>query len=151
MPPSSSKTDVQMFLGMVNYYRRFIPNLSRIEAPISKLVSEPQFAWPKDADVAFGVIMNLCAETLFGVPVTQCKVNRRQRRIRLKLGAVISHIDSKGIEKPIAFASRTIRKRKVDSYITRMFCDCGQLQTNFIAMCTNPPLQFGPITNLSSG
>ena len=108
MRPPSSKKDVQIFLGMVNYYRRFIPNLSRFKAPIRMLVSESHFAWPKIADVALGVIKELvCRNTILAYPSRDAKLIVDTDALDEGLGAVISQIDSNGIEKPIAFASRT--------------------------------------------
>ena len=109
MRPPSQKKEVQVFLGMINYYRRFIPNLSRVEAPIRKLVSATHFTWPKEADVAFGVIKNLvCQNTILAYPARGAKLAVDTDASDDGLGAVISQIDSNGIEQPIAFASRTL-------------------------------------------
>ena len=109
MRAPSSKKQVQVFLGMVNYYRRFIPNLSRVEAPIRKLVSSSHFEWPKDADVAFNVIKHLvCRDTILAYPSREAKLVIDTDASYEGLGAVISQIDEKCIEQPISFTSRTL-------------------------------------------
>ena len=106
--PSSNK-NVQVFLGIVNNYRRVIPNLSRIKAPIRKLVSNMHFTWLEEADVAFGVIKKLvCRNTILAYPSCDGKFIIDTDASDDKVGAVIFQIDSNGIEQPIAFASRTL-------------------------------------------
>jgi hypothetical protein len=36
--PSMTVSDVWRFLGLANYYRRFIPNFSKIMKPVTKLL-----------------------------------------------------------------------------------------------------------------
>ena len=38
MPPPSSKKEVQSFIGMVNYLTKFLPRLTKLPEPISKLI-----------------------------------------------------------------------------------------------------------------
>ena len=98
-----------MFLGLINYYRRFVPNLSRVEAPIRKLVSASHFTWPKEADDVFSVIKELvCRNTVLDYPARHAKLVIDTDASDDGLGAVILQIDSTGIEKPIAFATRTL-------------------------------------------
>ena len=109
MRPPSNKKEVQVFLGLINYYRRFVPNLSRVEAPIRKLVSASHFTWPKEAHDAFSVIKELvCRNTVLAFPARHAKLVIDTDASDDGLCAVISQIDSNGIEKPIAFASRTL-------------------------------------------
>jgi hypothetical protein len=50
----TSVTQVHSFLGLADYYRRFIPNFSKISKPITKLLKKGnQYVWSKDCDEAF--------------------------------------------------------------------------------------------------
>lgn len=58
----TSLHQTQRFVGMVNFYHRFIPRLAQRLAPIHahmaklqrvKAKSTKQFTWPEDCDVAF--------------------------------------------------------------------------------------------------
>ena len=40
---------VESFLGRVNYYRRYVCNLSKIEEPLRDVIFNPQFIWTNNA------------------------------------------------------------------------------------------------------
>jgi len=47
--------EVQKFLGLANYYRRFIKDFARIAAPLHVLVrKEQKWKWEKEQEKAFG-------------------------------------------------------------------------------------------------
>jgi hypothetical protein len=52
--PPKSMHQVQGFLGLVGYYRRFIPNFSKILRPITELLKKGnKYVGSKGCDVAF--------------------------------------------------------------------------------------------------
>jgi hypothetical protein len=51
---------VRSFLGLVGYYRRFIPNFSKIAKPIAELLKKgTKYVWSKDCDEAFQTLKKL--------------------------------------------------------------------------------------------
>jgi len=48
-----SKKDVQSFLGMVNFYRRFIINMAEVAVPLTWLTGNVDFEWAADAQASF--------------------------------------------------------------------------------------------------
>jgi hypothetical protein len=51
---------VQSFLWLASYYRRFIPNFSKIVKPITELLKKGnKYVWSKDCDEAFLTLMKL--------------------------------------------------------------------------------------------
>lgn len=45
-PHPRNQTELQRFLGMSSYYRRFVPNFSKIASPIQSLTrKDAQFIW----------------------------------------------------------------------------------------------------------
>jgi len=48
-----SKTNVQSFLGMVNFYRRFIINMAEVAVPLTPLTGNVDFEWTADAEASF--------------------------------------------------------------------------------------------------
>jgi hypothetical protein len=56
--PPMSVSQVHSFLGLASYYRRFIPNFSKILKPISELLKKgTKYVWCKDCDEAFRALM----------------------------------------------------------------------------------------------
>jgi hypothetical protein len=52
--PPTSVTQVCSFLGLAGYYRRFIPNFSKIAKPITELLKKgTKYIWSEDCDDAF--------------------------------------------------------------------------------------------------
>ena len=106
MQHPTTKQLVQRYLGFISYYRRFIPNLSRIETPIRQILTKEHFEWTKEADVAFEVIKKLFErDVILAYPDTTQHFVLDTDASKNGLGAVLSQIDKTGVERPIAFAS----------------------------------------------
>lgn len=103
-------TELRAFLGMTQYYARFLPNLSTQLSPLHELLKERSpWCWTEECQAAFVQIEQLLASADV---LTHYGVNRP---IRLEcdassvgLGAVISHEMTDGTHRPVAFASRTL-------------------------------------------
>jgi hypothetical protein len=51
---------VRSFLGLAGYYRRFIPNFSKILKPITELLKKgTKYVWSKECDEAFQTLKKL--------------------------------------------------------------------------------------------
>jgi hypothetical protein len=58
--PPKSMHQVQSFLGLAGYYRRFILNFSKISKPITDLLKKGnKYVWRKDCDEAFQTLKKL--------------------------------------------------------------------------------------------
>jgi hypothetical protein len=58
--PPMSMHQVRSFLGLVGYYRRFIPNFSKIAKPITELLKkENKYVWSEDGEEAFHTLKKL--------------------------------------------------------------------------------------------
>jgi hypothetical protein len=52
--PPTTMSEVRSFLGLASYYRRFIPNFSKITKPITELLKkENKYVWSDACDEAF--------------------------------------------------------------------------------------------------
>jgi hypothetical protein len=52
--PPTTVSEIQSFLGLAGYYRRFIPNFSKIMKPITELFKkENKYLWSEASDEAF--------------------------------------------------------------------------------------------------
>lgn len=111
-PPNSTK-DLQKFLGFVNYYRRFIPNLSSLDAPLRQILADKTFSWSSGAQQAFDAIRNIIAkDAVLDYPDPSAKLVVDTDASDVGLGAVLSQIGVDGIERPIAFASRSLAENE---------------------------------------
>jgi hypothetical protein len=58
--PPRTVHQVRSFLGLAGYYRRFIPNFSKITKPITDLLKkEEEFVWNVERDEAFQTLKKL--------------------------------------------------------------------------------------------
>jgi hypothetical protein len=104
-----SVREVQSFLGLANYYRRFIKNFSRIAAPLSDVTkSTATFAWARSQDDAFRRLKS----AMQGAPVLRLADPSKPYVVTcdasdVGIGAVLEQEDVDGLH-PIAFASRKL-------------------------------------------
>lgn len=102
--------ELRSFLGLINYYGRFIPNSASVLHPLNKLLHrDVRWNWSEECSKSF----NLAKEKLMSNDV----LVHYDPSLSLKLagdasvygvGAVLSHVMQDGTERPIAFASHTL-------------------------------------------
>jgi hypothetical protein len=62
--PPKSVHQVRSFLGLTGYYRRFIPNFSKISKSITELLKKgTKYVWSKECDEAFQTLKKLLMTT----------------------------------------------------------------------------------------
>jgi hypothetical protein len=67
--PPTSVTQVHSFLGLAGYYRRFIPNFSKISKSIIELLKKGnKYVWSKDCDEAFLTLKLLTTSPVLAHP-----------------------------------------------------------------------------------
>lgn len=109
--PGSVK-DVQAFLGLVNYYRKFIPQFSSIAYPLSTLTrKEVKFAWDESCETAFQTLKDrLISAPILGYPLPDAgEFILDTDASNSAAGAVLSQLQE-GREVVIAYASTTFNK-----------------------------------------
>ena len=97
-------------MGLVNYYGKFIPNLSTLLYPLNSLLqSNKKWCWSTECSKAFQnakkQLTSACILTHFN---PNLPIALAADASAYGVGAVISHIFSDGFELPIAFAFRTL-------------------------------------------
>ena len=109
-PPPKNVSELKAFLGMVNYYGKFLPNLSTMLAPLYRLLrKETPWQWRGEQQQAFDEVKKLLQSPNLLVHfdgdkpiVLACDASP------YGVGAVLSHRMEDGTDRPIAFASRTL-------------------------------------------
>ena len=103
---------MESFLGMINYYGKFIPNLSTVAAPLNRLQQkEAPWKWGSEEAKAFQKLKKALVSARVLVhydPKLPVKLDCDASSVGIE--AVLSHVFPDGTEKPISFASRTLTK-----------------------------------------
>ena len=109
-PKPQNVQELRSFLGLLNYYAKFLPNLSSILHPLHALLRAGQcWKWSQACDRAF----KEAKSKLTSAPVLAHYDPHLPIRLAADaspygVGVVISHTMPDGSERPIAFASRTL-------------------------------------------
>ncbi|XP_033733598.1 uncharacterized protein K02A2.6-like [Pecten maximus] len=111
-PCPENVSQLKSFLGLVNYYAKFIQNLSSIVNPLNQLLeADRKWVWSKECDAAFRRVKEVVAsEQVLTHFDPSKKVQLATDASPYGLGAVLSHMMEDGSERPIAFASRSLSK-----------------------------------------
>ena len=102
--------DVRSFLGLANYYRKFIRNFSEIAKPLTDLLKkENKFIWKTEHQQA----MDKLKELLSNPPILSTPIEGRKLKVStdasdMCIGAVLQQQEEDGSFKPLAFESRKL-------------------------------------------
>ncbi|XP_028164865.1 uncharacterized protein K02A2.6-like [Ostrinia furnacalis] len=111
-PCPTDTSSLRTFLGMINYYQQFIPNLASKLNPLYKLLhKDTKFVWTKECNRIFQELKEeLCGEKVLIPYHVNLPVTLATDASPMGFGAVLSHIMPDKTERPIAFASRSLTK-----------------------------------------
>ncbi|XP_041473721.1 uncharacterized protein K02A2.6-like [Lytechinus variegatus] len=125
-----NQSQIQAYLGLLGYYRKFIPNLSQEIVHLTEMLKaefrstssgkrssqpDPKFRWGKNQEKAFQKSKRLLQTDSILTHYDPAKPILLQTDASpYGLGAVISHVESDGQEHPITFASRTLMPSEVN-------------------------------------
>ena len=109
-PKPENVTQLRAFLGLVNYYSHFLPNLASVLHPLYQLLKQNvKFIWTESAQKAFQNVKEMITSDIVLTHYDpDLPVKLACDSSSYGLGAVISHVMGNGEERPIAFASRTL-------------------------------------------
>jgi hypothetical protein len=118
-PQPKSIHDVQIFLGIVNFYRRFIEGYSHITRPLTDLLKRSgqatskgdmqTFIWTTGADKAFSLLKNTfeCAGILAHFDPRK-RIRREADASMYAIAAILPQLQEDGQWRPMAFWSRKL-------------------------------------------
>ena len=109
-PSPQNVNQLRSWLGFVNYYHKFVPNLATELQPLHSLLKQGiPWHWKTEQEITFSRVKLMVASH------TVLTHNDPEKELRLAtdapaygLGCVLSHVMPDGSEKPIAFTSRTL-------------------------------------------
>ena len=109
-PPPQNVSELRSFLGLVNYYGKFVPNLSTLLHPLNHLLkADVKWRWTPACAQAFSrAKAELASARVLTHYDPQLPLNMAADASAYGVGAVLSHTFPDGSERPIAFASRSL-------------------------------------------
>ncbi len=109
-PYPKNVSELRSFLGLLNYYNRFIPNLATLIHPLNQLLrNNSKWVWSSECATAMEVAKrSLLSSSALAMFDSDLPVKLATDASSYGVGAVLSHVYPNGLEKPIAFASRTL-------------------------------------------
>ncbi|XP_050524610.1 uncharacterized protein K02A2.6-like [Daktulosphaira vitifoliae] len=110
IPNPKNKKHLQAFFGLINYYRKFIPNLATIQAPLTNLLRKnTKFNFNNNCVKAFNQIKEeITSDRVLKHFDPKLPIILTCDASTYGLGAILSQVNEKQQEHPIAFASRTL-------------------------------------------
>lgn len=115
-PLPKTSTEIKRFLGLLGYYRKFIPDLARITKPMTQCLKKGSKITPTDKD--FINCFETCKTLLTNDPILQYPDFEKEFILttdasNYAIGAVLSQ-GTIGSDKPIAYASRTLNSSEIN-------------------------------------
>lgn len=109
-PVPTNVSTLQSFLGLVNYYRNFVPRASSVLSPLYDLLKKgAKWHWTAIHRNAFNEIkQQLTSDQVLTHFNSKGKIILTVDASPHGLGAILSQIGDDGLERPISFASRTL-------------------------------------------
>ena len=110
-PTPKNVKEVRSFLGLMNYYKRFIKDFSKIAAPLSMcLRKDTAFKWTSEWQSAFVYLKaKLVAEPILCYPDMSRRFYLATDASNTGIGFVLSQKDDEGKEHAVAFGGRALR------------------------------------------
>ena len=120
-PVPTSHREVQQFLGLANYYRRFVRDYAKVAKPLHRLTEKTmQFQWSQECQDAFTRLRNeLVSTPILAFPDYDKEFILDTDASNDGIGAVLSQIQESGEEKVIAYGSRVLSKPERRYCVTR--------------------------------
>ena len=109
-PVPKSQKDVRSFLGMCNYYRKFVKDYAKIAAPMNYLLrSDVQFQWTDQCQRSFEVLKQaLLSSPILAYPDMNKSFILTCDASTTAIGYVLGQFDDEGKEHVIAYGGRSL-------------------------------------------
>ena len=120
-PIPSCKREVQQFLGLANYYRRFVADFAKIAKPLHKLTEKTAtFTWDDECQTSFERLRSsLVTAPILAFPDLDKPFILDTDASDVGIGAVLSQKDDGGDERVVAYASKSLSRAEQHYCATR--------------------------------
>ena len=119
-PAPKNPKQVQQFNGLTNYYRRFVKDLSKLQAPLNILLQKDEpWAWTDACEQAFQTIKRaLVSPPTLAYPDLDKPFILTTDASTSAIGHILSQLDDDGKERIVACGGRGLRKSERNYSIT---------------------------------
>ena len=126
-PTPTNVQELRSFLGLLNYYGKFLPNLATTLHPLNQLLQHNRRRnWTPQCAEAFQLAKDsLTTSQVLTHYNAKLPIKMAADASAYDIGAVVSHVLPDGSERPIAFASRTLSNSE---------CNYAQLEKEALAV-----------------
>lgn len=124
-PKPKNIKELRRFLGMFNFYRRFVPNASALQAPLNIALVGPKRKGSQDIKMTEEMLQafescksGLSQATMLAHPKTAVQLAIHTDASDTAIGAVLQQLVRPGLWEPLAFFSRSLNpsQRKYSPY-----------------------------------
>ncbi|KAL5496553.1 hypothetical protein EMCRGX_G012859 [Ephydatia muelleri] len=118
-PIPQNRKEVQQFLGLANYYRRFVKDFALISKPLQRLTEKnAPFEWTIGCQNAFDELRKrLVSSPVLAYPDYERRFILDTDASDVGIGAVLSQVSDCGSERVIAYASRSLTRPEQRQYL----------------------------------
>ncbi|MEL6988111.1 MAG: ribonuclease H family protein [Bacteroidota bacterium] len=117
-----NKKELSTFCGMIKYYHRFLPSISKVMSPLfalEKVKSDSEWKWGKEENESYLAAKELLKSNTLLVHYDPTKpLYLTCDASSFGLGAVLEQECEKGVLKPVSYASRTLSKSEKNYSMT---------------------------------
>ena len=115
-PTPTSVKAIQRFIGLANYYRRFVPNFSRIAEPLTRLTRKnTEFVWGPEQQSSFDSLQRaLTTEPVIAIYDPSKPVVLYTDASKIGIGAVLMQKDQDNHNHVVAYFSRRLNQHEAN-------------------------------------
>jgi hypothetical protein len=121
--PNKAK-DLQKFLGLANYFRKFIPKYSELCAPLYVLIrKDSKWNWTEEHLRIFNILKEkLISYTILRQPDIKKPFILATDASGIAVGAILSQKNENGYEYVVSYASKTLKGAELHYGVTEKEC-----------------------------
>ena len=123
-PRPANKKELKSFLSLLSYYRKFYKNFAKESGILNELNKEKvAFVWlPEHTKVFEKLRDKLSSSDILAWPDWSRAFRLQCDASDFAIGAVLSQVDAKGAERPVAFISRRLSPRECNFDVREKEC-----------------------------
>ena len=111
-PIPDTRKKIRQFLGKINFYNKYVPNISIILDPLHNLLRKGQtFIWTQKCQEAFDKVKDLlCSEPILTIFDPNLPIHIYTDASIEGIGAILKQPQNNNDEKPVAYFSRKLKE-----------------------------------------